>query len=128
MLTWGLEKARETFIHGIRRKMNNHSLGNRQMCSMTSVSWNGLITRDMAKVGVDFHLGKRKRNWITHPIANGCVVSKKGKGPKKRNMINHVITGCVPQGMTIAKQHNGWGMIGEHLFFTNLFLEDVDII
>jgi len=38
MLTWGMEKARQTFIHEIRRKMNNHSLGNRQMCSMTSVS------------------------------------------------------------------------------------------
>ncbi len=83
MLTWGLEKARETFIHGIRRKMNNHSLGNRQMCYMRSVSWNGLITQDLAKVGVGFHLGKRNRNWITHPIANGCVVSRKGKGQKK---------------------------------------------
>jgi hypothetical protein len=38
ILTWGLEKARETFIHGKRRKMNNHSLGNRQMCCMTNVS------------------------------------------------------------------------------------------
>ncbi len=43
-------------------------------------------------------------------------------------MINHVITRCVPQGRKIAKQHNGWGMIGEHLLFTNLFLEDVDIV
>jgi len=36
---------------------------------------------------------------------------KERQRPKKRNMINHFITGCVPQGMTIAKQHNGWGSI-----------------
>ncbi len=57
------------------------------------------------------------------------IVLSQGKAKaKKRNMINHFITRCVPQGMTIAKQHNGWGMIGVHLLFTNLFLEDVDII
>jgi hypothetical protein len=57
------------------------------------------------------------------------VVLSRGKAKaKKKNVINHFISGCVPQGMTIAKKHNRWGMIGEHLSFTNIFLEDVDSI
>jgi hypothetical protein len=72
--------------------------------------------------------GKKKKELNNPSQSEWLCCLKERQRPKKRNVINHFITGCVPQGMTIAKQHNGWGVIGEHLLFTNLFLEYVDII
>ncbi len=57
-------------------------------------------------------------------VPQGITIAKQHNG---WGMIRQ-LAGCVPQAMTIAKQHNGCGMIGEHLLFTSLFLEDVDII
>jgi hypothetical protein len=72
--------------------------------------------------------GKKKKELNNPSHSQWLCCLKERQRPKKRNIINHFIIGCVPQGMTIAKQLNGWGMIGEHLLFPNLFLEDVDII
>jgi hypothetical protein len=72
--------------------------------------------------------GKKKKELNNPSHSEWLCCLKERQRPKKRNVINHFITGCVSQGMTIAKQHNGWGMIGEHLLFKNFFLEDVDIV
>jgi hypothetical protein len=112
--------------------MNNHSLGNRfspkanVLHDTSFMKWSHYSRNGKGEGTHSFRKSKKELNNPSHSKWLCCL--KERQRPKKRNMINHFITGCVPLGMTIARQHNGWGITGEHLLFTNLFLEDVDIM